>query len=287
MTPQEPIKNNAFLLNLDMKDASREQKIAWLCQIIKNEVEKPEDQRDLDLIAECSEYLEELSDEESEPSPEQIEKALQETKQKYSTPQITKPTVRKKTKPFIKLTIAATVAILVLLSSLTVAAKVTGCGNAWEMVIENIQKILNMEVGDSYNENGITLIKGDENITYDSVQTLLSSEGYNILYPDNLPNDIRITKITEQVISDTHSVLTFQFSQTNLFMSISDVRNIEDEDLLEEERYETETMIFYIKSFPNGEYQAIGHDSNYEYIVVYNDYDALISILNNMKGIQK
>ena len=77
------IKNNDFLSGLDMSKATREQKIQWLCQMIDNETNKPEDEMDFALIDECSDYLRELSDSQAEPTPEQKQRILQEIKAKY------------------------------------------------------------------------------------------------------------------------------------------------------------------------------------------------------------
>ena len=78
------IKNNDFLLSLDMSKATQEQKIRWLCQMIKNEVEKPEAERDNDLICECSDYLSELSDPSEEPTPQQMQRVLEQIKAQHS-----------------------------------------------------------------------------------------------------------------------------------------------------------------------------------------------------------
>lgn len=55
------LKSNECLLNLNMSRATKEQKIQWLCQIITNEVDKPEKEQDLALIKEASDYLRELT----------------------------------------------------------------------------------------------------------------------------------------------------------------------------------------------------------------------------------
>ncbi len=80
MKENRDIKNNDFLLGLDMSNATKEQKIQWLCQIIDNESEKPLDERDTSLLSECADYLRELSDKEAEPTPEQKQRILQEIK---------------------------------------------------------------------------------------------------------------------------------------------------------------------------------------------------------------
>ena len=77
------IKNNDFLLGLDMSKATREQKIQWLCQMIENEVDKPEDERDDSLLSECANYLRELSDPQAKPTPEQKQRILQEIKARH------------------------------------------------------------------------------------------------------------------------------------------------------------------------------------------------------------
>ena len=80
MKENRDIKNNDFLLGLDMSKATREQKIQWLCQMIDNEVEKPEDERDTSLLSECADYLRELSDPQAEATPEQKQRILREIK---------------------------------------------------------------------------------------------------------------------------------------------------------------------------------------------------------------
>ena len=57
------LKSNDCLLNLNMSRATKEQKIQWLCQIIDNEVDKPENEQDLPLINEAADYLRELTEE--------------------------------------------------------------------------------------------------------------------------------------------------------------------------------------------------------------------------------
>ena len=83
MLDMKNIKNNDFLLGLDMSKATREQKIQWLCQMIDNETDKPEEEMDFALIDECSDYLRELSDKEAEATPELKQRILQKIKAKH------------------------------------------------------------------------------------------------------------------------------------------------------------------------------------------------------------
>ena len=63
-----------------MSKATKEQKIQWLCQMIDNETDKPEDEMDFALLSECADYLRELSDKEAKATPEQKQRILQEIK---------------------------------------------------------------------------------------------------------------------------------------------------------------------------------------------------------------
>ena len=80
MTRLESIRDNTFLLGLDMNRATKEQKIQMLCQMIDNETDKPEEETDFALIGECSAYLRELSDKAAEATKEQKRRILQQIK---------------------------------------------------------------------------------------------------------------------------------------------------------------------------------------------------------------
>ena len=115
---------------------------------------------------------------------------------------------------------------------------------------------------------------------------MIEAEQIDILYPANLPNDIRVTKITLQNVSDNHQIYSFQFNDSNLSLSISNVKSVNKDTLLQQETHETAKTSFYIKCYDNGVCQAIGYCNEFEYRILYNDYNTLMHILDNMKGSQ-
>ena len=286
MTRLESIKNNAYLLDLNMTRATKEQKIQWLCQMIDNETDKPEDEMDFALIDECSAYLRELSDKAAEATKEQKQRILQQIKAHHNQTakhgaKVLRPNWRKRGRI---VAIAATVAAL-LFSTLTVLAKVNGYGSAWEYVKENIQKIIGMDSGDRVNDGNITLIKGGESIAYSSIEELMQTEGYDILYPATLPEGIEITKVSQQIVSEDYVIYSIQFTNENLSVMISNRCNVTQEDLLQFEFYKTENLIFYIEKISDNSYQATAHDEKYEYLIYSDNYDVLKTILNEMGGL--
>ena len=288
MTRLESIKSNAFLLGLNMNKATKEQKIQWLCQMIDNETDKPEEEIDFALIDECSAYLRELSDKAAEATKEQKQRILQQIKAHHNqtatkTAKILRPNWRKMGRI---VSIAATVVAL-LLSTLTVLAKVNGYSSAWEYVKENIQKIIGMDAGDRVNDGNITLTKHDGVVTYNSIEELLQEEGYDIMYPSELPEGVQITKILEQVVSEERTVYCYQFSDENLSVWVSTTSKILPEDLEKSEEFSATNIKFYFRQRADLSYQAIGYNSGYEYQIYCDDYDVLIKILNGMKEIEK
>jgi hypothetical protein len=217
MTRLECIKSNAFLLGLNMNKATKEQKIQWLCQIIDNETDKPEDETDFALIGECSAYLRELSDKAAEATKEQKRRILQQIKAHHNqTATRSAKVLRPNWKTTRKVVAIAIAAALILTLTISVIAKVKGYSSAWEYVKENVQKIIGLDAGDKMDDNGITLIKNDGVVAYKSIEELLESEGLDIMYPSELPEGVHITKISQQIISDEETVYCYLFTNENL-----------------------------------------------------------------------
>ena len=288
MTRLESIKSNAFLLGLNMNKATKEQKIQWLCQIIDNETDKPEDEIDFALIGECSAYLRELSDKAAEATKEQKQRILQQIKAHHNqTATKSAKVLRPSWKTARKAVAIAIAAVLLLALTLSVIAKVKGYSSAWEYVKDNLQKIAGMDSGDRVSDDGITLIKNDGVITYASVEELWKNEKLDILYPSELPEGIQITNVSQQIISEEHIVYCYQFTEEELFVVASTKHSILQEDLEKYKPYATENIIFYIEKAPDNIYQAVGYEEGYEYLIYSNNYDVLTKVLNGMRGIEK
>ena len=289
MTRLECIKSNAFLLGLDMNRATKEQKIQWLCQMIDNETDKPEEEIDFALIDECSAYLRELSDKPAEATKEQKQRILQQIKAHHNQIATTKSAkvLRPRWKTVRKVVGIAIAAVLLLTLTLSVIAKVNGYSSAWEYVKENIQKIIGLDAGDRVNDGNITLTKHDGVVTYNSIEELLQEEGYDIMYPSELPEGVQITKILEQVVSDERTVYCYMFSDQNISITASTIYSILEEDLEKHTKIESVSMKAYLMKATDNDYQVICYDGDCEYLIRCYDYDVLITILNGMKGLEK
>lgn len=288
MTPHDKIKDNNFLCNLDMDSATREQKIDWLCQIIKNETEKPENEQDMELISECSDYLRELSEEEVSFSEEELQKGLAKIKLSNQESNVAILPRKRYKKKLVKAVIIFAATFVVLFSGTTVAAKTQGYSNAWEFVSLNVERIFKMNPGDTIGEGNVTLIKREESIIYASMEEMIKAENYNILYPSKLPDNVYVQRIIHQYMSDGSMMLSFQSNDPNFSLSISENFTVSEKDMQELEEYITPNNItFFIDSIGNELYQAIAHINGNEYQIIYKNKDVLIMILDSMKGIRE
>ena len=288
MTRLDSIKSNAFLLGLNMNKATKEQKIQWLCQIIDNETDKPEDEIDFALIGECSAYLRELSDKAAEATKEQKQRILQQIKAHHNqTATKSAKVLRPRWKTARKVVGIAIAAVLLLTLTLSVIAKVNGYSNAWEYIRENAKTFFNMSSGSKVKDGEITLTKHDGVVTYNSIEELLQEEGYDIMYPSDLPEDVHIKSIIQQIISEERITYCYQFTDQSVSVAISTVPRISQNDLDKYERIETDVMLAYLISKQDGNCQIVSYDGKYEYLICGSDYDVLIDILNGMKGIGK
>ena len=285
MTHLESIKSNAFLLGLNMNKATKEQKIQWLCQIIDNETDKPEDEMDFALIGECSAYLRELSDKAAEATKEQKQRILQQIKARHNqTATKSAKVLRPRWKTARKVVGIAIAAVLLLTLTLSVIAKVNGYSSAWEYVKENIQKIIGMDAGDRVNEGEITLIKNDGVVAYKSIEELLEAERLDILYPAELPDGVQITKISQQIVSNECVVYCYHFTDEGVSITASSAPRISSESLSRYEQYETAEFTFYLRQRSETLFEAVTFDGTYEYQIHCNDHSTLIMILDGMKG---
>lgn len=289
MTRLECIKSNAFLLGLNMNKATKEQKIQWLCQIIDNETDKPEEEMDFALIGECSAYLRELSDKAAEATKEQKQRILQQIKAHHNQTATTKSAkvLRPNWRKMGRIVAIAATVVALLLSTLTVLAKVNGYSSAWEYVKENVQKIVGMNSGDRVNDREITLIKNDGVVAYKSIEELLKAEGLDILYPAKLPNGVQITKISQQIISEEYIIYCYIFTDENLSVLASTKSIVGTDDLKAYEPFIANNIKFYVRQRSDASYQAVGYDGLYEYQIHCKDYNTLTTVLKGMRGLEE
>lgn len=273
---------------IDLVNASKDELIEHLCKIIEYEVEKGED-ADYDLVRECSDWLDELTADEIVFTPEELEAKLEalksgkdiDTTHTHQPHQIiSKPKIKRK----VFARVAILVASLMLLSvlSLSVLAKHAGYGSAWEYTYVNLGKLLGLNLGDEFNDDGITVIKNTGSATYKNLDEFLSSESIDIIYPHTMPENIRIIGIRVVERTDNEYMMYFTFSDDRFEFNVANYYLLTPEDTYE--RVTINNLNFYIQEINDDLYYAMLQHNGFEYTIQAPSYDDILIIINNMKG---
>ena len=273
---------------IDIENASKDELIEYLCQTIQSEVEKGED-ADCDLIRECSDWLDELTADMIVFTPEELKARLEATKNgKYTnTPKPHKPShITHVTKRKLFTRVSILVASLVLLSflSLSVMAMYAGYSSTWEYISMNVSKLFGLNPGETINEDDITVIKNTGTVKYQNMDEFLKAESLNILYPQQIPNNEKITEIRYVDETEGNYVLYLVFSQKSYSVQIFN-NYISNLDMMENvETITKNDIIYYISSKEDTSFHAICQYNGFEYAIYSDNYEDLLTLINNMKG---
>lgn len=165
----------------------RQDMIRFLGDVIEGEMEKPEDKIDMDLIAECESYLAELLCDIAI-SDEQMQQNIAKIKGKASRTAIT--SVRICWIPHMRRIVAAVCAAVLLIGgSITAYAFVPAFRDI-------VHSILSLGKGSSIETSGVTFRYLGKTATYQTIDELIQNEGLDILYPHELPEELKIKSIT-------------------------------------------------------------------------------------------
>ena len=263
--------------------ASKEELIDYLVKTIEKEVSKGDD-ADCDLVRECSDWLDELTEDEVTFTPEELERKLAQLKAGSESKKPVKICKKAKLKTFVRVALIAAVIFAISLVSLSAVAMNKGYGSAWEYISSNVEKIFGLNQGEAINGDGITVIKNSETVRYSNVNEFLKAESLNILYPSVLPEDNLISEIHIVEKTDNQFMIYFIFSKDTNSLNITNYYSSNPAELKGVECITINNFNYYVKRISEDIYYAILQYNGIEYIIQSNSYDDLLIILNNMKG---
>ena len=164
----------------------RESLAKWLGDIISEEMKKSDSEIDWDLVDECEAYLAELY---SDVVISEKELKANIAKIKASACNVTSSPKRSR-KPRMRCLLAAGLAAALLFCcAVTAYAFVPS-------IRDMINTVLNLPIGSSAEDNGITFTNVGITVVYESMDELVQNENLNIIYPHNLPDGLKIKYVT-------------------------------------------------------------------------------------------
>lgn len=256
-----------------IKSLTDEEKVAYLFDIIHEEVSKPWDEVDQELVAACSECAEKYNQNVAPALTEaDVEQRLAEFKQNYGK-KVSKPI---RTNWIRKAAIIAAAAVLTCMLTLTVAAKAYGFQNIGEFVVYAMN---NLFPGESVDENKITYIYNGESVEYSSIEEWHENEGTNMLYPTVLPKGVFIDEIFKTQDVDGTNLITYNFNSQSIHITISECY-VFDLSKRDDPTYtNSDGLMFYII---RGQ-EAVCQTETHEYIIKCENYDWLKMIMEGMR----
>lgn len=272
------------IYTFDPNNATDDQIRAWLFAIIEHELDKPEDQQDLELIYECSECEACLRGSESTLTKEQYLAGLAEIKQRAQG-----TNGKKARKPRIcrRLGVLLVAALALIVLSVGAVAAVGGSA-AWECITSSAKQILGMDPGDTLENEKVTLIKGDLVAEYDSVEQALKAGGFEgVLYPTELPEGVRIERVVESYVDKIQYHISFVFNTTLYSYRIISYDEASIENVESTKTQTFNNRIYHISYLSDvKQYQAACYHNGHEHIVMASNYDALINFINCLEEVK-
>lgn len=273
-----------------MGSTSREELVSWLYQLIEHELDKPDNEIDNDLIAECSDYLEELQADDQTISDAEILLRLEQIKKRVSLEKARDipsgtPVKKKTPRLFFKVFIPIAATFLALILTLSVAAAVNGT-SIGKFISDNLQIILEIPKGETIDKGNITVIKASGKVSYSSIEEFLNEENLNILFPQPLPENVMLDHIRLYILEDNQITVTFVFKNEELQFDVRNTYHADYEDDKYLERWDEGIMSFYLYKI-DSTYLASGQYDGYEYMFQSSNQELLKQITKNLKEIEK
>lgn len=255
-------------------------------KLLDEEIEKPDNEMDKDLIEECLKYVEVVMGEDGDIDEAMLEAKYQEVMAKAPQMQVSVPTkiIRGKKRSVRKFFCILAAAITILFTALTITAKIYGYNNAWEFVYQKAIEIMELDAGKKIEDDNITIISDEKKEEFASVEEFLSKENLNILYPQSLPDTLKIKTIYKITTSEDHHIYIIHFNKESVSILIRDNYAVNLNEFDNSTTFICNEKTFYVKQHTDSHYEALCHANGFEYDVNCENYETLVAILQNMKG---
>lgn len=288
MTSNPMITKDA-LRNIHLYCYEDVQEFLSIHRTLEEEMRKPDEEMDIDLVEECLAYIELVMGEDTKFDEKTLDAKYKETLAKTSPKQDARPVkiTRSKKRSVRKFFFVLAATITVLFTTLTIAAKICGYKNAWEFIRQKALEMKNFNTGEIVEESGFTLIGNNREEEFKSFEDFLTTENLNILYPQPLPQELHVETIYKYTLGDGKNSYAIMFNKTDVSLIISNYSSVDIDSFAFVETFLTAGGTFYIIQNENNTYQAICQTNNMEYIVNTSDYDTLMLLLQNTKGTPK
>ncbi len=182
----------------------------------------------------------------------------------------------KNRKPILR-RIGLVAAIMAILMSVTVLVAAAFGVN----IFEYISKIVRQEEGSQINVEQFTFHNGGETKKYSTIEEMVKSEGFNVLFPNKLPEGITVKTVTLNESVQGNDYIHITTNDANTCIVIELTKESSDNPYSDCITYDIDGKTYYI--FQEETFFAICFYNNARYSIQTENYNDLIYIIDNMK----
>lgn len=195
--------------------------IRYLDHCIDEELSKPVDDQDMELVEKYNAVIEKLQPDTYKPNPIVKERQLKALRDRCKNDQKNSIRVSHGFHGFKKNRIAvATVAAVISVTSLTVVTCAVSNKTPIQLIQDFGNKIFGVNPGESVDIGDMTLIRSNgESVKYGSLEEAIKAEGLDIYYPTWLPDEVHIESVYVNETANGREVMLV-FNSDSVSMSI-------------------------------------------------------------------
>ncbi len=242
---------------------NQEQLMKWLSDAIMIEMKKPVDEINVEFVDSCEDLLNTLMGE-TQLTDKEIQEHVNKIIKKNGS-NIHKPKFFRRSKNLIAASISV---FIIFLGGITLYA--------FNPTIKDIiLKTLNLEVGQSIDEGGITFTYWGVTTKYNSIEAIIEAENLNILYPRELPDGCYIESI---YVMEHNIAIKYTDSSIGLLITY----NFNTDQLPNGDEYFINNQKFIIAKY-NNRYEAYTIIDQDLYTIRSISEDILFMLINSLE----
>ena len=275
---------SCFFMDFTIQD--KRKLIEFFQFLLNREIDKPLGEMNSEAVDNYIKILLHLQDNHIELSSEFINEQVRKIFPKEDTTTVIPDTVKTKKNYFNKKKVWLVAACIAILVALFSVISVANDWNVFDFLTEKFGSVHSSPIGEEQEFNGVSVFVDSKGIKYPTIEDALKAEKLNILYPNSLPNDIKVTNITFSENTATIGVY-FAFNDPELFMEVSCDKKLSEKIKKDATQIQEINHItcYICKMTDINSYQINFEYKGNTYAFNHSNKDLLVEIIGNLEEI--
>lgn len=215
----------------DFNNNSDNQEFIKKLELLRDlEAEKPVEEMDVSLVKACVELILELRGETVNFTPEEVEEKVRKIPFVEETTTLNTPlkSVKGRSTKVKSRKILLIAAIISILIAIFAVSSIAFDWNIFDELKNRFGTMLNIPVNQEMQMSGLTVISNGKSIFYNDIEEAFKNENIKVLYPTNLPENIKLERISIYQENQRNRII-FVFNDKEFVYSITINQNLKDD----------------------------------------------------------